>query len=182
MEKHRFASLLIPSIIAFLGLMAFGLCVAAEFKRSKKKDVKLNGKLCYLAESGAFQLGVAALICLFIAHILGNMVICRRICSGEKSSSGKAKTPWITSTLLVVSWISFGVALILMGTATSMNRRQPYRRGWLDGKCYVVKDGVYVGSAVLVMLTIGSTLGSVIMTGRKSQVEQGRRIHAQQHK
>ncbi|XP_010644493.1 protein MODIFYING WALL LIGNIN-1 isoform X2 [Vitis vinifera] len=104
MEKHRFASLLIPSIIAFLGLMAFGLCVAAEFKRSKKKDVKLNGKLCYLAESGAFQLGVAALICLFIAHILGNMVICRRICSGEKSSSGKAKTPWITSTLLVVSW------------------------------------------------------------------------------
>nr|CAN71775.1 hypothetical protein VITISV_002510 [Vitis vinifera] len=146
MEKHRFASLLIPSIIAFLGLMAFGLCVAAEFKRSKKKDVKLNGKLCYLAESEEFA-------------------------PGEKSSSGKAKTPWITSTLLVCVMV-----------ATSMNRRQPYRRGWLDGKCYIVKDGVYVGSAVLVMLTIGSTLGSVIMTGRKSQVEQGRRIHAQQHK
>ena len=64
----------------------------------------MNGKLCYLAESGAFHLGVAALICLCTAHVVGSMVVCRRICSGERRSNGRAKAPWITSTLLVLSW------------------------------------------------------------------------------
>ena len=60
-----------------------------------------------------------------------------------------------------------------------MSRSQPYGKGWLDGKCYLVKDGTYIGSAILVLVTIGSTLGSAITTKRQSQAEKDQKIHAQ---
>jgi hypothetical protein len=75
--------------------------------------------------------------------------------------------------------LSFGIAAILMGGAMSMSRRQPYRKGWLDGECYLVKDGTYIGSAILVLVTIGSTLGSAILSKRMSQADKGKKVHAQ---
>ena len=60
-----------------------------------------------------------------------------------------------------------------------MSRSQPYGKGWLDGECYLVKDGTYIGSAILVLVTIGSTLGSAITTKRQSQAEKDQKIHAQ---
>ena len=75
--------------------------------------------------------------------------------------------------------MSFGIAVILMSGAISMSRSQPYGKGWLDGECYLVKDGTYIGSAILVLITIGSTLGSAITTKRKSQTDKGQKIHAQ---
>lgn len=73
----------------------------------------------------------------------------------------------------------FGVAAILITTATSMSRRQPYGQGWLDRECYLVKDGVFIGSGGLALVSLGSTLVAAFLTRRKSYVEQGRRIHAQ---
>lgn len=76
--------------------------------------------------------------------------------------------------------MSFGIAVILMGGGMSMSRRQPYGKGWLDGECYLVKDGTYIGSAILVLVTIGSTLGSAIISKRKGQADKGLKVHAQQ--
>lgn len=75
--------------------------------------------------------------------------------------------------------MSFGIAVVLMSVAISMSRSQPYGKGWLDGECYLVKDGTYIGSAILVLITIGSTLGSAITTKRKNQTDEGQKIHAQ---
>ncbi|CAK9143711.1 unnamed protein product [Ilex paraguariensis] len=179
MERNQYGFVLIFSVVIALGLVSFSLCFAAEFKRSKKGDLRIDGKLCYLPESGAFVLGIAALICLFIAQILGNVLVCRNLCSGRQRSSCKAKKPTSSSTFLVLSWISFGIALILIGAATSMNQRQPFGEGWLDRECYIVKDGVYIGSAVLVLITVSSSLVSAILTKMKSQLEKGQKVHAQ---
>lgn len=67
--------------------------------------------------------------------------------------------------------MSFGIAVVLMSGAISMSRKQPYGKGWLDGECYLVKEGTYIGSAILVLITIGSTLGSAVATQRKSQAD-----------
>ncbi|PON82065.1 hypothetical protein TorRG33x02_221820 [Trema orientale] len=165
-------------LVTSLGLFSVASCVAAELKRAKIKDLKLDGRLCYLPESRAFGLGIAALICLCIAQIVGNLVFWR---SRDKTSSCKAKTPMISTLLLFISWISFGVAAILLGSATSMSRRQPYGKGWLDGECYLVKDGVFIGSAILVLLALGAMLGSAFTTKRrrKTQVEQEFTVHEQ---
>lgn len=69
--------------------------------------------------------------------------------------------------------VSFVIAVTLISTATSMSRKQSYGEGWLDGECYLVKQGIYIGSGILVLVTVGSTLGLAITTMRKSQVEEG---------
>ncbi|GMN47609.1 hypothetical protein TIFTF001_016798 [Ficus carica] len=142
-------------VITVLGTFSAASCIAAEFKRAKMKDLKLDGRFCYLPGNHAFGFGIAALVCLCIAQIIGNLVVCR-------------------------NWISFGIGVTLLGSATSMSRRQPYGNGWLNGECYIVKDGVFFGSAVLVLLTIGLMLGSAVTSKtRKTQVDQEFTVHEQ---
>ncbi|KAK4557382.1 hypothetical protein RGQ29_007225 [Quercus rubra] len=179
MEKHQYGFALSFSIVVSLGLASFLSCIAAELKRTKIKDIKLDGKLCYLPGSHAFGFGIAALVCLLIAQIIGNLIICMNSCSWEERNDCKTRRPRTASILLSISWLSFGIAVILMSGAISMSRSQPYGKGWLDGECYLVKDGTYIGSAILVLITIGSTLGSAITTKRTSQTDKGQKIHAQ---
>ncbi|XP_027182602.1 uncharacterized protein LOC113780989 [Coffea eugenioides] len=182
MERHHcsYAVILLLSLIIILGLISFSLCFAAEFKRSKKEDLRFNGKLCYLAGSQGFDLGVAALVFLFIAQIIGNLLVCCKFRSRSHERGCKTKQPKIVIISLVLSWISFGVTVILLGAAASMSKSQPYGEGWLDGECYVVKDGIFLGSAILILITLGTTISSIIITIRRRQAEkEGRKVHAQ---
>ncbi|XP_024031229.1 uncharacterized protein LOC21404192 [Morus notabilis] len=175
-RKHQHGLLPILSVIVtiFLGALSVTSCIAAEFKRAKINDLRLDGRFCYMPGSHSFGFGIGALVCLCIAQIIANMLVCRNCCTREMTSSCKAKTPMISTLLLLISWISFGIAVILLGSATSMSIRQPYGKGWLNGDCYVVKDGVFFGSAILVLLTIGFMLGSAVTskTRRKTQIDQ----------
>ncbi|KAL0393792.1 UNVERIFIED_CONTAM: protein MODIFYING WALL LIGNIN-2 [Sesamum latifolium] len=180
MERlHRYSFALFSSIIITSALVSFALCLAAEFKKSKKDDLRLDGKLCYLPHSAAFGLGIAAIIALCIAQVIGILFVCRKLGPAEQDSGCKLRKPTASYSLLIFSWISFGIAVILMSGATSMSRGQPYGEGWLDGECYLVKDGVYVGSAVLGLLALGSTLGSAAITMTPRKAEENRRVHAQ---
>lgn len=60
-----------------------------------------------------------------------------------------------------------------------MSQRQPFGEGWVDGECYLVKDGVFVGSAFLGLLALGSTLASAAITMRRTQAEEDIKVHAQ---
>ncbi|KAK9928360.1 hypothetical protein M0R45_025500 [Rubus argutus] len=176
MEKHQYGLVLTVSVIASLGVVSFVSCIAAEKRRTREDELKLVGSLCKLPESHAFGFGIAALICLIIAQTIGNSIVIRSyFCSREKkssSSNSKDKHPMISIALLFISWISFVMAVTLIGTATSMSRKQSYGEGWLDGECYLVKKGVYIGSGILVLTSVGSTLGLAIATMRKRQVDQ----------
>ncbi|XP_050236464.1 protein MODIFYING WALL LIGNIN-1-like [Mercurialis annua] len=167
MEKHGHGFLIFLFVIQLsLGLLSFACCMIAEFKKVKRGDVKLDNKFCYLPESRAFGYGIAALICLIAAQIIGNLGICCK----KNSFTSEFATPF-----LVLSWMSFGVAVILLSTATSMGRRQEYGKGWLKQECYVVKDGVYFGSAFLVLLSVASAIASAFSNIRKTQAT---RVHA----
>ncbi|KAI3908310.1 hypothetical protein MKX01_027332 [Papaver californicum] len=184
MEKYSSGFVLLCSVGLLLGLIAFSACVAAEFKRTKLKDVKLDEKLCYLPGSPAFVLGITASVCLSIVQIIGTIyIIGKKINSGEKKIHETRKQT-ISIILLVLSWISYAFAIILLGGASSMNKKQVYGRGWLDGECYIVKSGVFIGTSVLVLVTIQLLVGAIILTTsrmnfRKQHVEQGTTIHAQ---
>lgn len=76
--------------------------------------------------------------------------------------------------------LSFGIAVIMLISATSMNRRQAYGEGWLNGECYIVKGGTYIGSAILVIVTIASCIAaSLLSTVNTKQVDENRKVHAQ---
>lgn len=59
-----------------------------------------------------------------------------------------------SNTELLVGRVCFGLAMILLGTGTSMNNWQRYGEGWLDGECYLVRTGVYLGVAALVVVNL----------------------------
>lgn len=140
----------------------------------------MEGKLCYLPRSAAAELGVVGLIFLIVTQVTANLLlISRKLCSTEDITSCKFRMPTLSCALLILSWISFGIAVILIGAATSMSRSQQLGQGWLDGQCYVVKDGVYLGSAILVLTAMGSTLGSATIGVRRRLVEENRKVHSQ---
>ncbi|MCL7030868.1 hypothetical protein MKW94_023072 [Papaver nudicaule] len=182
MEKHSSGFVLLCSVGILLGLVAFSACVAAEFKRTKLRDVKLDDKLCYLPESPAFGLGITASVCLSIVQIMGTTyVIGKRLNPGEKKIHDVREAGRRTVSVIL---ISYAFAIILLGGASSMNKKQAYGRGWLDGECYIVKSGVFVGASVLVLVTFQLLVGAMIlMTSRpnfrKQHGEQGMPKHAQ---
>ncbi|KAK9283313.1 hypothetical protein L1049_011552 [Liquidambar formosana] len=107
-EKPQYGLALIFSMVVSLGLVSFASCIAAEFKRTKREDLKLDGKLCYLPGSPAFGFGIAALICLFVAQIIGNLVVLvfTKFCAGDRekrSSSCRCRKPSIATALLMIS-------------------------------------------------------------------------------
>ncbi|KAI3884631.1 hypothetical protein MKX03_037044 [Papaver bracteatum] len=165
MEKYSSGFVLFCSVELLLGLIAFSACVAAEFKRTKLKDVKLDEKLCYLPGSPAFGLGITALVCLSIVQIIGTAyVIGKKINSGEKKIHDVRETRKQTISIIL---ISYAFAIVLLGGAASMNKKQAYGRGWLDGECYILKSGVFVGTSVLVLVIFQSLLGSIILMTRR---------------
>lgn len=48
--------------------------------------------------------------------------------------------------------------MIIVGA--SMNREQKYGKGWLNGECYLVKDGLFASSGVLCVSALGAVLGA----------------------
>ncbi|KAK1274464.1 hypothetical protein QJS04_geneDACA012264 [Acorus gramineus] len=159
MERPCKLSPVVSFVVVLLSLVAFTTCIAAEFEKNKGKDLKLDGRLCSLPESPAFGLGITASICLSIAQIVGTSFAGIQLCSRKNKPAGQTRRTATPISLMVLSWISFGLAIILLGASSSMNSRQPYGKGWLDGNCYVVKDGVYSGAAVLVVVTMIFILG-----------------------
>ncbi|ESW28334.1 hypothetical protein PHAVU_003G278300 [Phaseolus vulgaris] len=175
-SRFKFTQLFFIIISLSLGLFSFIFCVAAEIKRNKEEDLRWTGKLCYLPTSKAFGLGIAALVSFFLAQIIGNSILLKNCSCRRKSKSGY-KIPAFAKVLVLISWLSCGFATILLITATSMNRKQPYRVGWLDGECYVVKEGTYAGSAILVLVTVCSVNGSAFSTLKSSQPNQTTKVH-----
>ncbi|XP_066319293.1 protein MODIFYING WALL LIGNIN-1-like [Miscanthus floridulus] len=154
----------ICGIVVFLSVIAFSCSLAAEFRKVKEKDMKLDGSLCSLPKSSAFELGVAAIAFLFVAQLVGTTAAVTTVCAGKprKSSATRGRAAFVS--LLVLSWLSFAVAVILLATAASMNHGQRYGRGWMDGDCYVARSGVFGGAAGLVVVTALITLGLTFAT------------------
>ncbi|XP_019097364.1 PREDICTED: uncharacterized protein LOC104777198 isoform X2 [Camelina sativa] len=129
----------------------------------KGKDLKWDGESCYLPENHAFGLGIAALVCVSVAQIVGNVVVCRGFLKTDKTGT----TP-LCIILLLISWVIFAVAVTLISVGASMNIEQRYGKGWLNRECYLVKDGVFAGSGVLCVTTLVAILGAFASKAKPS--------------
>uniref|UniRef100_A0A1J3H1Z8 Uncharacterized protein n=2 Tax=Noccaea caerulescens TaxID=107243 RepID=A0A1J3H1Z8_NOCCA len=171
--KRRPEFSLVFIFIFLFGLAAFSLCLASEFQKAKGKDLKWDGESCYLPENHAFGLGTAALVCVSVAQIIGNVVICRGFLKTNKTGT----TPFCVC-LLLFSWINFAVAITLISIGASINREQRYGKGWLNRECYLVKDGVFAASGVLCVTSLAAVLGAFASNVKPSlQVETINKIH-----
>ncbi|KAL5212108.1 hypothetical protein ABZP36_022955 [Zizania latifolia] len=127
---------------------------------AQDKDMKLDGSLCSLPKSSAFELGIAAIAFLSAAQLLGTTAAATTMCAASKHSKSSTTRRRLGSVaLLVLSWVTFALAVVLLATAASMNHGQRYGRGWMDGDCYVARNGVFGGAAALVVVTALLILG-----------------------
>ncbi|KAF0935490.1 hypothetical protein E2562_034274 [Oryza meyeriana var. granulata] len=151
----------ICGIVVLLSATAFSCSLAAEFRKVKEKDMKLDGSLCSLPKSSAFELGVAAIAFLSVAQLVGTTAAATTMCTASKHSKSSTTTRrrGASVAILVLSWVSFAMAVVLLATAASMNHGQRYGRGWMDGDCYVARNGVFGGAAALVVVTALLILG-----------------------
>ena len=87
---------------------------------------------------------------------------------GQKSKHTKRRNIlfYFFGFVLVGDRLSFIIAVILLGAGTSMSRRQRYGKGWLDGECYLVKDGIFGGAAMLILLSLACTSASAVTHSR----------------
>ena len=70
----------------------------------------------------------------------------------------------LTRETMALCRVCFALAVILLATAASMNSGQRYGRGWMDGDCYVARNGVFGGAAALVVVTALLILGLTFAT------------------
>uniref|UniRef100_A0ACD5ZDK8 Uncharacterized protein n=1 Tax=Avena sativa TaxID=4498 RepID=A0ACD5ZDK8_AVESA len=156
----------ICGIVVLLSATAFSCSLAAEFRKVKDKDMKLDGSLCSLPKSPAFELGVTAIAFLSVAQLVGTTAAAATMCASNSKPNKSAVTTGRAASvaLLVLSWVCFALAVILLATAASMNSGQRYGWGWMDGDCYVAKNGVFGGAAALVVVTALLILGLTFAT------------------
>ncbi|KAM3243112.1 hypothetical protein ACQJBY_055216 [Aegilops geniculata] len=128
--------------------------------------MKRDGSLCSLPKSSAFELGVAAIAFLSVAQLVGTTAAATTMCASSSKPSKSVATGGRVApvALLALSWACFALAVILLATAASMNSGQRYGRGWMDGDCYVARNGVFGGAAALVVVTALLILGLTFAT------------------
>ncbi|KFK28593.1 hypothetical protein AALP_AA7G017700 [Arabis alpina] len=168
-------NLFLYSIVFSLGLVSFITCFAAEFKRTKKEDVRWDTKKnCYVPGSQALGLGSAALLCFCLAQIVGNIVVLRNHKTRIKTDDDyKYSDRTLPTVLWLLSWSNFVVVVMILSTAISMSRVQPYGEGWLEDDCYLVKDGIFAASGCLAILGLGAlTIAAIKIKVKKQQQEQ----------
>ncbi|KAG7542244.1 hypothetical protein ISN45_Aa07g022420 [Arabidopsis thaliana x Arabidopsis arenosa] len=164
-------NLFLNSVVFSLGLVSFITCFTAEFKRTKKEDIRWDTERnCYVPESHAFGLGSAAVLCFCLAQIVGNIVVFRNYQTRTKREDGyKITDLTLPTVLLLLSWFNFVVVVLILSTAISMSRGQAYGEGWLDEDCYLVKDGVFAASGCLAILGLGALTISATRIKLKKQ-------------
>ncbi|XVE62233.1 hypothetical protein DITRI_Ditri06bG0101500 [Diplodiscus trichospermus] len=147
-------SLVLCSIVAFLGVLAAATGFAAEATRIKASEVKVvSTTQCSYPRSPALGLGLTAAAALLIAQIIINSatgcICCRRTSQTWNSNWTKALI------FYVVSWFTFVIAFLLLLTGSALNDQHGEESVYFGNYyCYIVKPGVFAGGAVLAVASI----------------------------
>lgn len=147
-------SIVLCSVVAFLGVLAAATGFAAEATRIKASEVKfVSTTECSYPRSPALGLGLTAAAALLTAQIIINFatgcICCKRTRQTWNSNWTKALV------FYVVSWSTFVIAFLLLLTGSALNDQHGEESVYFGNYyCYVVKPGVFAGGAVLAIASI----------------------------
>ncbi|MBA0871037.1 hypothetical protein Goshw_020487 [Gossypium schwendimanii] len=147
------ASTLLLALVFVIDLIAFGLAVAAEQRRSTA-TVGSNGKesYCVYDKDIATGLGVGSFLFLLLGQIL-IMVASRCLCCGKamKPSGSRA---WAV-VLFITCWVFFLIAEVCLLAGSVRNAYHTKYKNLLDNppSCATLRKGVFGAGAAFVFLT-----------------------------
>lgn len=149
--------MVICSVVGFLGLVAAALAFAAEAKHIRAGEVsEMTGGRCIYPRSPALPLGTTSGLALLVAQLIVN-ISAGCLCCARGGPYRASSNRTIAIICLVVSWITFVIAFLLLMAGAALNNQHNTDMRTINGYCYVVKSGVFAGGAVLALATV--TLG-----------------------
>lgn len=148
------SGIVICGVVGFLGLLAAVLGFVAEAKHVRANDVTLTpGGTCVYPRSPALALGTTAGLALLIAQVIVNGAVgC--ICCARGGPYPPSSNRTIAIICLVVSWITFAIAFLLLMAGAALNDKHNADLSSFREFCYVVRSGVFAGGAVLALATV----------------------------
>ncbi|KAG9440989.1 hypothetical protein H6P81_016843 [Aristolochia fimbriata] len=149
------ASTLVLVIVFLFDLVAFGLAVAAEQRRSKARvvtDKEVNYNYCVYDSDIATGLGVGAFLFLLASQILV-MLASKCFCCGKGLRPGGARA-WAII-LFITCWLTFLIAeaCLLAGSVRNAYHTK-YRPVFVESlSCETLRKGVFGAGAAFIFFT-----------------------------
>ncbi|KAF8756783.1 hypothetical protein HU200_011050 [Digitaria exilis] len=159
----------ICGIVALLSATAFSCSLAAEFHKVKVREGhEARRQPLLAAQELRVRAGrVSAIAFLFVAQLVGTTASVTTAYAGGKpkkiAAAARGRIAFIA--LLSLSWYAeLRGSRDPAGDRGEHEQRARYGRGWMDGDCYVARNGVFGGAAALVVVTALITLGLTFAT------------------
>jgi preprotein translocase subunit SecG len=148
------ASCLVMVLSFLFFLIAFGLAVGAETRRSQGKQVQSDASgllVCQYTPSTATGLAAGALLFLLIAQLF-IMIVTRCLCCGSAYNPGAARTFAVLA--FIFSWLFFILAFAVLLAGASGNKI--HTKGYISQSvtCHQVKKSLFAAGAALTFLTM----------------------------
>jgi hypothetical protein len=148
------ASCLVMVFSFLFFIIAFGLAVGAETRRSQGKQVQSDATgllVCQYTPSTATGLAAGALLFLLIAQLF-IMIVTRCLCCGSAYEPGAARTFAVVA--FIFSWLFFILAFAVLLAGASGNKI--HTKGYISQSvtCHQVKKSLFAAGAALTFLTM----------------------------
>ncbi|KAL3849390.1 hypothetical protein ACJIZ3_011272 [Penstemon smallii] len=149
------ASKLLMTIIFIFDLIAFGLAVAAEQRRStghSTKDSDNYYEFCVYDSDIATGFGVGAFLFLMASQVV-IMVASKCFCCGKPLKPGGSRACAVL--LFIICWVTFFIAEICLLAGSVRNAyHTKYRTKFFDQppSCETVRKGVFAAGAAFVLI------------------------------
>ncbi|MED6169160.1 hypothetical protein PIB30_018878 [Stylosanthes scabra] len=150
------ASKLILIIVFIFDLIAFGLAVAAEQRRSTARivqDREVNYNYCVYDSDIATGYGVGAFLFLMVSQVL-IMVASRCFCCGKALSPSGSRACAVI--LFIICWVFFFIAEVCLLAGSVENAyHTKYRTLFVENppSCETVRKGVFAAGAAFIFFT-----------------------------
>ncbi|KAM0867816.1 hypothetical protein ACQ4PT_041731 [Festuca glaucescens] len=157
--------IIVSGIVGSLGVLSAILGFSAEGTKLTLSDLLWGYGVCYYPQNPALALGVCAAIFLIIAQVV--FAVVGGCCGCCKSRAMPSETNRIIGGVCaIVSWIAAVIAFALFVRGAASNETGA-RDATTLGLCYVLKDGIFAGAAVLTLAATALALTSYILLGRQ---------------
>lgn len=150
------ASKLVLAVVLVFDLIAFGLAIAAEQRRSTAKivpDTEQNYDYCVYDSDIATGFGVGAFLFLLASQVF-IMVASRCFCCGKPLGPGSSRACSIV--LFMICWLFFLIAEICLLAGSVTNAKHTKYRGMIGGQdltCSTLRKGVFGAGAAFIFFT-----------------------------
>ncbi|OIT00441.1 PREDICTED: uncharacterized protein LOC109228955 [Nicotiana attenuata] len=152
------ASKLLMITVFLLNLIAFGLAVAAERRRSTakiKEDSENNYSYCIYDSDIATGFGIGAFLFLLVSQLI-IMLASRCFCCGKALSPGGSRACAVL--LFIICWVTFFIAEVCLLAGSVRNAyHTKYRSSYLINdkplSCETLRKGVFAAGAAFIFFT-----------------------------